>query len=42
MFEYVQVYDLASLPSALAILGSRNSYGKVVVRVDNSVPKAKL
>ena len=32
-----QIYDLEDLPKALAVLGSRKSYGKVIVRVDKTV-----
>jgi len=34
---YHDIYDLQDLPKALAVLGSRKSYGKVIVRVDKSI-----
>jgi len=32
---FPEVFDLANVPKALGVLGSRKSYGKIVVRVDS-------
>jgi len=34
---YPEIHDLANLPKVLGVLGSRKSYGKLVVRVDERV-----
>eukprot|EP00026_Physarum_polycephalum_P011106 Phypoly_transcript_11305.p1 GENE.Phypoly_transcript_11305~~Phypoly_transcript_11305.p1 ORF type:complete len:337 (+),score=54.53 Phypoly_transcript_11305:193-1203(+) len=34
---YPDVYDLEDLPKTLAVLGSRKSYGKLIVRIDKSL-----
>jgi len=34
---YPEIYDLSNVPKALQILGTRKSYGKIVVRVDERV-----